>query len=884
MKKLFLIDGSSYIYRAFYAVRDLSTSKGFPTNAVYGFLNMLKKVLKESAPDYIAVVYDSKGPTFRKEKYSNYKANRKEMPESLIPQIPYIKRAVDAYNIANVEKEGFEADDIIGTLVRRLKSPSLDIVIITGDKDLMQLVGENVKIFDTMKDKYYEVKDVVEKLGVMPGQVADIIALAGDSSDNIPGVSGIGEKTAIELINRFGSLEEVIERADEIEKPKLKENLKSGVLNAVLSKELATLAFVPEIDIELDDLAVKKPEIEALKNIFVELEFSKFLKELEFHSEKKEKNYRTVVSLNELDEIIDEIKRRGEFAVDTETSSEYPMIAELVGISISFKENEGYYIPLSHKKGGNLPFNEVLERLKPVLKDKEVAKIGQNIKYDCIVLKKYDLSVEGIGCDTMIASYLLNPSKYNHNLSDISLEYLNYKTGEYSNLLKNYPKNSDFSDVSVPDATFYSAEDADITYQLSKVLLKKVIKEGLEKVYTVIEMPLLKVLAEMETAGVKIDTGLFKRLSEDAKNQLSRLESTIFEISKEPFNINSHQQLGYILFEKLKLPYGKKTKTGYSTDSEVLTKLSAVHPLPEKVLEYRSLSKLKSTYLDSLPQLINPSTGRIHTSFNQTVTATGRLSSSEPNLQNIPIRTELGKMIRSGFIPEKGAKIISADYSQIELRILAHLSKDETLTDAFNKGEDIHLRTASEIFGTLPGLITGDMRREAKVINFGIIYGMGAFSLGKELGMSTGEAQKFIDRYFQRYPSVKSYLDFSLEEARKKGYTTTLFGRKRYLPELGSKNSMVRQFTERIAINTPIQGTAADIIKIAMININEEFKKREIKSKMIIQVHDELVFEVEDDEIEKVKNIVLDSMIGAAPFDIPVVVDLNIGNNWAEAH
>ena len=884
MKKLFIIDGSSYIYRAFYAIKELSTSKGFPTNAIYGFISMLKKVLKECNPDYALVVYDSKAPTFRKEKYHEYKANRKEMPENLVLQIPCIKDIVDAYNIVTVEKEGFEADDIIGTLVRYLKNSSLEIVIVTGDKDLMQLVDENVKILDTMKDKYYGVNEVFQKFGVLPSQIPDIIALAGDSSDNIPGIKGIGEKTAAMLIKRFGSVEEIIKKADEIEKTKLKESIISGVSNAILSKELAILADVSELNIELLSLTIKKPALERLKKIFIELEFSKLLKELEIDESKKEKKYKTVTTLSELEKLLEEVKKLKEFAVDTETTSENPMNAQLVGISISLKENEGFYIPLAHKNGDNLPFYEVLAKIKPLLEEKEIAKVGQNIKYDYIIFKKHHITIKGIKCDTMIASYLLNPTKHNHNLSDISLEHLNYKTLDYSDLLKNYPKNSDFSDVSISDAAFYSAEDAEITYQLSKILSKKIKEDELEKVYYEIELPLIDLLADMEIAGVKIDTELFKRLSKDVGIKLKELENEIFIISKESFNINSPQQLGSILFEKLKLPMGRKTKTGYSTDSEVLKKLAKVHPLPEKVFEYRTLAKLKSTYIGSLPQLINVSTGRIHTSFNQTVTATGRLSSSEPNLQNIPIRTELGKMIRSGFIPEKGSKIISADYSQIELRILAHLSKDRTLIDAFNKGEDIHKRTASEIFGTLPGLVTEAMRREAKVINFGIIYGMGTFSLGKELGISTSDAQKFIDRYFERYPSVRSYLDFSLNEAKKLGFTTTLFGRKRNLPELKSSNGIIRQFAERMAVNTPIQGTAADIIKIAMINIRKEFMKNNLKSSMIIQVHDELVFEVNEDEIEKVKKIVLEQMTNSVILDIPLTIDLKIGENWAEAH
>lgn len=885
--RLFLIDGSSYIFRAFYAIGHLSNSKGLPTNAIYGFTQMLLKILKEHKPDYLAIVFDSKGPTFRSEIYKEYKANRPTMPDALSPQIPYIKKIIEAYGIVTLEFEGFEADDIIGTVAKRFEN-EVDVIIITGDKDILQIVDDRIEVYDTMKEKRFGVEEVKTRFGVLPEQVIEVMGLSGDPIDNIPGVPGIGEKTASELIKSFGSIENLLQNLDLIKKKGLKEKLKTYGDVARLSRNLAKIKTDLPISFRLEEFTPSLPNLKALREIFKELEFNKLLKELpEEEAFKPQMDYHLITSETSLENLIKALLEKGCFSIDLETTSPHPMWAEIVGISISYSPNQAFYIPVNHKTDdGNkqLPLDFVLGRLRPLLEDERIKKIGQNIKYEWIVLKRYQINLQGIYCDTMIASYLLNPTKHNHNLAEIAREYLDRNIIEYKDVVGSGEKAIPFDEVDIKKAMQYSCQDADLAFQLSQILLPKIEEGGFKDLFEQVEIPLITVLAKMEMNGVKVDIDLLNEYSKELENQIQQKIERIYSLAGETFNINSSQQLGKILFEKLKLPVIKKTKTGYSTDVEVLTRLAHHHDLPLEILSYRNLSKLKSTYIDALPKLIHPKTGRIHTSYNQTVTATGRLSSSDPNLQNIPIRAEEGNRIRQAFIPEDGAMLVSADYSQIELRILAHLSQDETLLDAFKRDEDIHARTASEIFGIPIEQVTPHMRREAKAINFGIIYGMSPYGLSQQLGIDQKIAEDYIQKYFMKYKGVYHYIQKSLEEAKKNGFVTTLFHRRRYLPEIQSPTAVVRQASERMAINTPLQGTAADIIKIAMIRIQRRIEELCMFSKMIMQVHDELVFEVPEEELHQAISLIKEEMESVIELSVPLKVSIHWGKNWAEAH
>jgi len=886
--RLFLIDGSSYIYRAFYAIRHLSNSKGLPTNAIFGFTQMLLRVVKEFRPEYLLVVFDSKAPTFRSEVYQEYKANRPAMPESLSPQLPYIKRIVEAYRIATLAMEGYEADDLIGTIAKRAV-PEVDVVIITGDKDILQLVSDRITVYDTMKEKRLGLNEVRERFGVGPEQMVEVMGLAGDAIDNIPGVPGIGEKTAIELIKVFGTIEYLLSHLDQVPQKKLREKLQDHGELARLSRQLATIRLDLPVPFRLNDFALSSPDLKTLREIFKELEFSRLLKEL---SDGKgvlptDKDYRLITEEDAFLILLEDLKKAGRFSIDLETTSPYPMWADLVGISLSFKPHEAYYIPVGHqvREGEKqLPLPWVLERMKPLLQNPELSKVGQNIKYEWIVLKGYGVDLLGIHTDTMIASYLLNPTKHNHNLGEIAQEYLDRSVTDYKEVVGTGGKEVTFDKIELEKARDYGCEDADVTFQLSNVLLSRIEEEGLKELHDRMEMPLLIVLAKMEMNGVKIDVDLLQAFSKELEIQLQQKIERIYALAGEVFNINSSQQLGKILFEKLKLPVVKKTKTGSSTDESVLTKLSLQHDLPLEILGYRNLTKLKSTYIDALPKLVHPKTGRVHTSYNQTVTATGRLSSSDPNLQNIPIRNEEENRIRKSFIPEEGRVMVSADYSQIELRILAHLSRDETLIEAFLRDEDIHARTASEIFNVPLEKVTPSMRREAKVINFGIIYGMSSYGLSQQLGIEPKVAQAYIDEYFRRYTGVQAYIEKGLEEARRKGYVTTLFRRRRYLPDINSRVAPVRQASERMAINTPLQGTAADIIKVAMIRIQGRIEEMGLSTRMIMQVHDELVFEIPREELQEAVPLIQKDMETLTDLSIPLKVSVRSGKNWAEVH
>ncbi len=883
-KKLYLIDVSAYFYRAFFALPPLTTSSGLPTNAIYGFTTMLQKLIKDEDPKYLAAILDRPEPTFRHEAYHEYKANRDEMPDNLSQQIPHIKEVIQAFNIPMLEKPGFEADDIMGTLAKQAEIEGAEVMIVSGDKDMCQMVSSKVKLLDTMKNKVTDIEGVKKKFGVSPEKVIDVLGLMGDSSDNVPGVPGIGPKTAESLINEYGSIEEIYENLEDITKKKVKQNLEENKEQAFLSKQLVTIDINVELEKRWHELEISAPNMDALRDLFKKFEFTRLIKE--FTVEKREnKNYSWITDLDEIKNLFEELKKQGSFALDFETTSEFPMLAQIVGISFAYEDHKGVYIPVAHEGLENQPDRDlVLSLLKPLLEDETIKKIGHNLKYEYIIFKRHNIHLQGMECDTMVVSYVLNPSKYRHSLDNVALDYLDHKMISFKDVAGTGKKAVTFDKIEIEKASEYACEDSDVTSILSKLLFPQLKEDSADELYDSIEMPLIEVLAKMEIHGVKLDMDFLQALSDEFGTKLDGLEKKIYQEAGQEFNIKSTKQLGEILFEKLLLPVQKKTKTGYSTDVSTLTELSHLHPLPGEILSFRSLAKLKSTYIDNMPALVNDQTGRIHTSFNQTMTATGRLSSSDPNLQNIPIRTEEGRRIREAFIAEPGWKILSADYSQIELRLLAHLSGDENLIDAFTKGEDVHARTASEVWEVSPDEVTADMRREAKVINFGIIYGMSSFGLSKELEISPKQAQEYIDSYFLQYRQVRQYLDKVLEDARENEYVSTLMNRRRYLPEINAKNGAVRKFAERTATNAPIQGTAADLIKIAMINIDKELDAKKLKSKMIMQVHDELVFEVPDDELEILSALVKNGMESVIALKVPLKVEMSWGKNWKEAH
>ncbi len=888
-KTLYLIDGSSYIYRAYHAIRGLSNSEGFPTNAVYGFTRMLLKMIDEQNPEYVVLIFDAKGPTFRHEIYKDYKANRPPMPEDLSVQIPYIKEIVSGFNFPVLEMPGYEADDLIGTLARIAEKNGFTVVMVSGDKDFMQLITDNITVWDPMKEKRIDPNDVRESFGVEPGQVVDIMGLSGDTSDNIPGVPGIGPKTAKALIKSFGCIESLYEQIHKISKKKQSENLVKYKHRAFLSKRLVTIKTDVPLSFSMEDFKLKNRDNNKLSRLFKILEFRQLQHFIPASLNFSKKNYQTIQDMNILSDLVGKLESAGLFAIDTETTSKNPIAAKLVGLSFSMQADEAFYIPCTHDYTGvprQLPLPDVLNRLKPLLENPGIKKVGQNIKYDWIVLDLHGIKLAGVIFDTMLASYLLNPSKRAHSLDRIALDFLDYKTTTYQEITGKGNKALSFASVPLEKAAPYACEDADITLKAYHILTAKLDEFDLAELFENVEMPLISVLMDMELKGVSIDINKLKDLSKMFEHQLNILEDSIYSLAGEKFNIKSSQQLGYILFEKIRLPIQKKTKKlkNYSTDVDVLTVLSNHHELPALILKYRTLAKLKSTYADALLELVNKKTGRIHTSYNQTVTATGRLSSSNPNLQNIPIRTQEGRDIRSAFIPRKGWLLVSADYSQMELRILAHYSNDKILIKAFMDGEDIHTRTAAEVFQAPPSFLTPDLRRQAKIINFGIIYGMGAFGLSKELGISRKMAQTYIDNYFERYCGVKQFIDQAVENAKKTKKTSTLLGRIRLLPEINSKNRNVQGFAERTAINTPIQGTSADLIKLAMIKISSAFKEKGLEAAMLLSVHDELVFELPPEELETASELIKRIMEGIWPLKVPLKVNIAYGKNWTEAH
>ena len=867
---LYLIDGHSYIYRAFHAIRNLSTSKGFPTNAIYGFTQMLLKIVRDKHPEYLVVVFDAKGPTMRHKEFEDYKANRPEMPDLLIPQIPFIHRLVEGFRIPVLMQEGYEADDLIGTLSRQGEELGFQVTIVTSDKDMLQLLTPNIKIYDTLRDKSFGEEKVKERFGMGPEGVVEIMGLMGDSVDNIPGVPGVGEKTAVQLIQQFGTIENVLSHLDQIKKPKLKEALEKNREQARLSRRLATIQTDCPVEFQQEVFRVSEPDHDSLSALFQELEFTSLLKvfspkatttpiPLEF------KNLKDTVQLKK---ILETLRKSKTFILTLETDDKLlPMEAELKGLGLLSPEGEGGYLSLNKSPKER---EALIHLLQPVFEDPSIAKMGHHLKRTVIILKRFGVDLCSLGFDTMIAAYLLNPGRSEYSLETLSLELL----GEE---LENGK-----SEKTLPGEDIY--REMVQTLKLVRDLEGRLKGKGEEGLFREMEMPLIPVLARMEMNGFKLDVSFLEDMSKELERQLQGLMERIYRLAGQEFNINSPKQLQEILFQKLKLTPIKKTKTGFSTDEGVLTQLSLQHELPVEILNFRQLTKLKSTYVDALPRLVNPKTQRLHTSLNQTVAATGRLSSSDPNLQNIPIRTEIGRRIREAFIVEEGNWLLSADYNQIELRILAHLSEDERFVEAFQSGEDIHLRTAMEIFGLSTKEITVDMRRAAKTVNFGIIYGLSPYGLAVQLGVSQPDAKKYIDNYFSHYSGVKAFIDRTIEEARKNGFVTTLFQRKRSVADIQSENNAARGFGERIATNTPIQGSAADLIKLAMIRIDQRLIEKSLSTRMILQIHDELLFEVPEPELDQIKEMVQAEMEGVFPMKVPLKVDLGTGRNWAEAH
>lgn len=892
-QRLFLIDGSALAYRSYFAfIRNpLYTSKGENTSAIFGFTTTLLELLRNEQPELLAVVFDTPEPTFRHNKYRAYKATREKMPEEMSPQLPRIKEIVAALNIPIIEVPGYEADDVMGTLARQAAAQGIETYLVTADKDFMQLVSDRIRIYNLRKNggerEILDPAGVQKKFGVQPEQVVEVLALMGDASDNIPGVPQIGEKTAIKLITSYGSVEEVLAHAAEISPHRVGKNLRTYKDQALLSKELVTIHTDVPVDIDLSQLRVGSANTEKLQKLFRELEFTSLLSETMTTPEQDEHHYQSIVTKQEFEAFLSTLSQVPSFVFDVETTDLDPLRAEIVGLAFSFKPREAYYVPVGPENGLG---PEVLEQLKPILENPALRKCGQNVKYDILVLSRYQITVQGIDFDTMVASYVLNPSGRQHNLDVLSLEYLKLQKTPITALLGSGKQQKNMREVPLEQISRYACEDADITLRLREVLEPQLHETETYELFQRVEIPLITVLAEMEKTGVRLDLPFLEEMSQTLATRLEALSQEIFLLAGKEFNINSTQQLGKILFEELEIQKElgitkriKKTKTGYATDVQALEQFKA-HLLVQKILDYRQMTKLKSTYIDALPKLVNPFTGRVHTSFNQTVTATGRLSSSNPNLQNIPIRTEMGREIRKAFIPDDSHLLLSADYSQIELRIMAHLSQDQSLLEAFRQGADIHRQTAAKIFGIAPEAVTPEQRNKAKSINFGIIYGMGPYRLANEIDISPAEAERFINSYFENYPGVYQYITSTIEQAQKRGYVTTLLNRRRYLPELHSENQRVRHTAENIAINTPIQGTAADLIKIAMITIHETLQKKGMATKMLLQVHDELVFEVPESEQEQAAALIKKAMESAIQLDVPIKVDVGMGKNWLEAH
>ena len=922
-KKLFLLDAYALIYRAYYAFihNPVITSKGLNTSAIYGFINTLNDIINNQTPSHIAVVFDPPSPTFRHKMYKEYKANREATPEDIKKSVPYIKKIITAYNIPILEVEGYEADDTIGTIAKKAERQGFKVYMMTPDKDFAQLVSENIFMYKPArggeKPVIWDVEKICEKFNIEhPEQVIDVLALWGDASDNIPGAPGIGEKTSKKLISKYGGIEEVYRHIDQF-KGKQKENLIEYREQIELARRLVTITLDVPVDFDEEEMKSKDPDKEKLREIFQELEFKSFLsrlnKGIEIPTKKTEiaaqgllfsspdtgiektdnprknikttpHNYILVDTTEKQETLISKLNKQNRFCFDTETTGLNTFKDELVGISFCCESHEAYWLPVDEDKKKS---EIVLEKFKQLFENEKIDKIGQNLKFDIKVLRKRGIFVKGVLFDTMIAHYLIKPEG-KHGLNDLAEDYLNYTPVKIEELIGVKGQNQvNMRFVPTEKIKEYAAEDADLTWQIMEILEKELREKHLETLAGKIEMPLIYVLCDMEMKGFKVNVDVLKKYSVILKAELLDIQTRIYKLAETEFNISSPKQLGEILFNKMKIDSkAKKTKTGqYSTSEDVLQRLVNKHEIVSKVLEFRSVSKLLSTYVEKLPELKNSDTGKIHSSFNQTITATGRLSSNNPNLQNIPIRDNRGREIRKAFVPSDMQHIlISADYSQIELRIMAHLSGDKNMIEAFNAGEDIHVTTAAKIYRISPGDVTNEMRGRAKTANFGIIYGISAFGLSRRMNLPLSDAKDFIEEYFRTYPGVKKYMDKSIERAREKGYVQTIMGRKRYLPDILSRNSVVRGFAERNAINAPIQGSAADIIKIAMINIHKKIKEKQLKSEMILQVHDELVFDVQEKEIDVISDIVVSEMQNAVKLDVPLTVDWGTGRNWLEAH
>ena len=886
---IILVDGSSYLYRAYHALPPLTTSKNQPTGAIKGVISMIKRVLIDHPDSPLAVVFDAKGKTFRHDMYSEYKANRPPMPEDLVQQIEPIHRIISLMGIKLIMIPGVEADDVIGTLAEQARQKKLNTVISTGDKDMTQLVCDNVSVVNTMSGELLDENGVMNKFGVGPELITDYLALIGDKSDNVPGVDKVGPKTAVKWLNEYKNIEGIKKNAESIG-GKVGENLRSSIETLDLAHELVKIKTDVPLEITIEDLAVSESDAEQLSEVYKELEFNSWLQEVPKKIVKTEVNssYVCISTEKSLKELIKKASKAKTIALDTETTGLDYMDTELVGISLSYQAGEAYYIPLNHDDDSveQLALDIVLKELRPLLESSSNKIIGQNIKFDKNVLAKYGVDIASIKNDTMMMSYVLDASATRHNLDALSSYYLNYKTSTFEDVAGKGVKQITFDKVPIEAATNYAAEDADITLRLYEELNPRLEGEAsLNKLNDEIEIPLIEVLSEMEQNGAILNSKILNSQSKDLEGRIKKLEEKAYQIAGEEFNLGSTKQLREIFFEKLKYRIIKKTPGGQpSTDEKVLAELAEEYELPKVLLEHRTLSKLKSTYTDKLPNQVSQSTGKVHTSFHQAVTTTGRLSSSDPNLQNIPIRTEDGRRIRQAFEPSKGNKFISADYSQIELRVMAHMSKDEGLLEAFREGQDVHSKTASEVFDVGIKDVTSDLRRNAKAINFGLIYGISAFGLGKQLGISRNLAAEYMAMYFEKYPDVKKYMESTKEFASQNGYVETLFGRRLYLRDINATNAMRRQASERSAINAPVQGTAADIMKIAMINMHKAIKTQKSEAKLILQVHDELILDTPKDEIDKIVSLVTDSMMGAANLDVPLEIDIGIGDNWDQAH
>ena len=897
-KRLYLIDGYAMLYRSHFALirNPLINSKGMHTSALFGFINQIMKLINKDKPDLMVAAFDSSKKTFRHEKYPEYKATREKMPEEMVAQLPYLWKILESMGIPTLERPGFEADDIIGTLATMAAKEELDVYIVSGDKDFMQLVNEKIFLYapsGRQADiKIYDRNGVVDKWGVPPEKIIDLLGLMGDSSDNVPGVPGVGEKTAVKLINEYGSLEASLDHADEVKNKRAREGLQNAKSEALLSKELVTIDTKMNLDIDFSTLKTNDIDKDSLVDIFQELEFETLQKQIlgaggavQKNKDVPKKEYKTLFKVDEIQNFFSSIKENQWLSFDIETTSVQPMNCDIVGFSFSNKENSGVYIPIHWPEKKDSLFDDyagkVIEMMRPVMENISIPKTGQNVKFDSLILMRYGLKVEGILFDTMIAAHLLKPESRSLKLETLSLDYLNYQMIPIQDLIGKGKDQISMAEVDVDKISFYASEDADIALQLTLIFEKKLKEENLSKFFNEVEIPLLSVLIEMEHNGIYIDSDLLKSMSEKIGTKLDKLIKQIYKESGFEFNINSTQQLAKILFEVIGLPEIKKK----STAEDVLERLKGQHVLPGLILDYRKLNKLKNTYIDALPELKIPSTGRIHSTFNQTITATGRLSSSNPNFQNIPIKTEEGRKIRKAFKSSTEDWVIfSADYSQIELRIMAHLSQDKSLVDAFNNGEDIHSRTAADVYNVSIDDVKPHMRRTAKIVNFGLLYGAGPFRMSQELGIPQKEAKELIEKYFATYSGIQKYVEDTMENAKKNRFVQTLLGRKRPVWDIDSSNHLHREAAKRMAINMPIQGTSAEMIKIAMTSVSNYMNENNMETKLILQIHDELVFEAPKNELKDLEEMVIDKMIKALPLSVPIEVDSGYGQSWYEAH